>query len=517
MGPLREGKALGRERFNLDRLTVVVDVLAICVRGQLLAVDSDLVLNALGLFNSDVRRLLTGCRVVRRSTRRRVVLGRSNWRYRGSVLLSHRDSDVNLVGGTIRVSHLNRNSDLVTRGSILRDGNGDFTGVLINGHTIWSTFTRGERGAIRSSSRVAVLVLEGRLVDLDVLTRLTRTAVVHRIELFVLLGVRSIRLLNSDGYVNVVLRTIRVSHLNRNSDLVTRLNVLRNGNSDLTSVRINLHTIRSILTRLESRAIRSSSRVTVLVLKLRSRNSYILTRLTRTILITRLKGLIVLCSRCIQVKLRRNLARYRISPLSRGPSNLYQGLILAFNLLICRPGDHTGRSVDLQAQLLSSGRIYELESCTFRHLLFGISIRVVEGRLYFKILFLGSPLGLVVVNNGRVCQEGVGQKKGARWLTRSIGSEYLRRVHSRLGETVRNGEVAGLQLTELVSGNGTDFTSGFTVGKPLNSVLLVGNQTSGLRLGSITRSCNSRRVIVVEHVVDRARSQQGEVLDRNIR
>ena len=190
---------------------------------------------------------------------------------------------------------------------------------------------------------------------------------------------------------------------------------------------------------------------------------------------------------------------------------------MAFNLLICRPGDNTGLIVDFQAQLLGSGRIYELESCTFRYLLFGISIRVVEGRLYFKILFLGSPLGLVVVHDGRVCQEGVGQKEGARWLTRSIGGEYLRRVYSRLGEIVRNGEVAGLQLAELVSGNGAEFTSGFTVGKPLNSVLLVGNQTSGLRLSGITRSCNSRRVIVVDDVVNRARSQQSEVLDRNIR
>ena len=190
---------------------------------------------------------------------------------------------------------------------------------------------------------------------------------------------------------------------------------------------------------------------------------------------------------------------------------------MAFNLLICRPGDHTGLSVDCQAQFFGGGRVCELEGCTFRHLLNGISIRVVERRLCFKILFLGSALGLVILNDGRICQEGVGQKERTRWLTRSIGSEYLRRVHSWLGEIVRNGEVAGLQLTKLVSRDGADLTGGFTVCKPLNSVLLVGNQARGLRLGGISRGSNSRGVIVVDDVVNRARSQQSEVLDRNIR
>ena len=92
----------------------------------------------------------------------------------------------------------------------------------------------------------------------------------------------------------MVLRTIRVSHVNRNSDLVTRLRILRDGHRDLTGLLVNLHTIRRVLTRSELRALRSFSRVAVFVLELRSRNRRVLTRLTRTILIAGLELLVVL-------------------------------------------------------------------------------------------------------------------------------------------------------------------------------------------------------------------------------
>ena len=107
----------------------------------------------------------------------------------------------------------------------------------------------------------------------------------------------SFRLFNGDSNVNVILRTIRVSHLNRNSNLVTRLSTLRNRNSNLTGRLINLHTLRRILTRSELRTLRSLGVLAVLVLKGRSRNLHILARLTRTILVTRLKLFVVLLGR----------------------------------------------------------------------------------------------------------------------------------------------------------------------------------------------------------------------------
>ena len=216
---------------------------------------------------------------------------RNALRHRSRVLLN-RDGDVDVVLRAIRVSHHNRNSDRVTRLRIPRDGNRDLTSVLVDGHTTRSILARTEGRALRSRGVLTVLVLETRSRNLHVVTRLTRTVLVTRLELFVLLGRRSVRLFNRDGDVNGVLRAIRVSHNNRNSDLVTRLSTLRDANGDLTSVLVNLHTIRHVLTRGELRALRSLSVLTVLVGELRSIDLDIATRLTRTILVARLEVIV---------------------------------------------------------------------------------------------------------------------------------------------------------------------------------------------------------------------------------
>ena len=91
---------------------------------------------------------------------------------------------------------------------------------------------------------------------------------------------------NRDSHV--VGGAIRVGHNNRNLDLGTRGCVPRNSNLDLTRVLINGHTTRRAITRSEHGAIRSRGALTILVLKRRSRNRYLVTRLTRTILISRL-------------------------------------------------------------------------------------------------------------------------------------------------------------------------------------------------------------------------------------
>ena len=183
------------------------------------------------------------------------------------------------------MGHINRNSNLVTRLSILRNRNSNLTGILINRHTIRSTLTRSELSILRHLGVVTVLVLNGRSRNRHILTRLTRTIPILRLEL--------IRILDSDSHINSVRRTIRIRHNNRNSNLVTRLSTLQNLNADGT-ILVNGHTLRRTITRGKLRTLRSSGRVTVLVRELRSINLGVLARLTRTILIPRRKRLIIL-------------------------------------------------------------------------------------------------------------------------------------------------------------------------------------------------------------------------------
>ena len=183
------------------------------------------------------------------------------------IRLLNRDSHLNLIGRIIRVSHNNRNSDLVTRLSVLRNGNGDLTSVLINLHTLRSILTRGELGALWSVGRLAVLVLELRLLNLDVLARLTRTILVARLELGVLvrnlrvavilirdavavvvlvLGVRLTVVIGIqlELCLRIVLAAVRVGHRDRNFELLNgvlaQLGLIREGHRDLTGVLIDL-------------------------------------------------------------------------------------------------------------------------------------------------------------------------------------------------------------------------------------------------------------------------------------
>ena len=234
-----------------------------------------------------------------------------------SVRLINGDGDINIVRRTIRVSHNNRNSDLVTRLRILRNLHGDLTSVLINGHTIRNVLTRGELRALRSLGVLAVLVLELRSRNLNILTRLTRTILITRLERSVLVrGLRVLVFLVRDAVV-IVIRirdiriaitigvqlelswslirgTVRVGHRDRNLELLNgvlvQLRLIRERNSDLTGVLVNLGfvALRSLeaLRNRELRTLRSLRVLTVLILERRRRLGF-LTRNNQLLLVRR--------------------------------------------------------------------------------------------------------------------------------------------------------------------------------------------------------------------------------------
>ena len=233
------------------------------------------------------------------------------------VLLGHRDSDVDVVLGAIRVGHNNRNSDLVTRGRILRNRNSDLTSVLINRHTLRSIITRSELRALRSLGVLTVLISEGRSIDLDIATRLTRTIGVLRIEVLVLirnlrvavvlvrdavtivilvLGVRLTVVIGIQLEVrlSVILAAIRVGHRNRNIELfrgvLVQLRLIREGNGDLTGVLVDLDLVAlrssEVLRDLELRTLRSLGVLTVLISEGRGRLGF-LTRNNQLVLVRR--------------------------------------------------------------------------------------------------------------------------------------------------------------------------------------------------------------------------------------
>ena len=163
----------------------------------------------------------------------------------------------------------------------------------MNGDTIRRVLTRRERGAIRSRGVVAVLVLELRLVNCNVLTRLAGTVLITRLVVLVVLRRRGIGLLHRNSHINVVRRAIRVGDNDRNGDLVTRLRVLRDGDGDLASVLVDLYPVGCVLTRGKGRAVRSRGVVAVLVLELRLVDGDILTRLAGAVLVVRLIVLVL--------------------------------------------------------------------------------------------------------------------------------------------------------------------------------------------------------------------------------
>ena len=196
---------------------------------------------------------------------------------------------LSVVLAAIRVGHRDRNIELLNGVLVqlrpVRERHRDLTGGLVNLDLIalrsLEVF-RNRELRTRRSLRVLTVLASERRGRLGLLARNNKLVLILRlVKAGILLGHR-------DGDVNGVLRAIRVSHHNRNSDLVTRLRTLRNRNRDLTSIRINLHTLRRVGTRSELRALRSLSVLTVLVLELRSIDLDIATRLTRTILVTRL-------------------------------------------------------------------------------------------------------------------------------------------------------------------------------------------------------------------------------------
>ena len=200
---------------------------------------------------------------------------------------------IRLIGAAIRVGHRNRNIELLNSVLIqlrpIRERNRNLTSGLINADLIAlrssEVLTNSKLRTLRSSYILTILISKGR-GRLRLLTRNNQLTLIRRLKLLVVL---STRLLNRDSDSHLISSAIGVGHNNRNLDLVTRLSILRNGNGDLTGLLVDVHTIRSVLTRAESRTLRSLSGVTILVLELRSRNRYVLTRLTRTILIARLE------------------------------------------------------------------------------------------------------------------------------------------------------------------------------------------------------------------------------------
>ena len=185
------------------------------------------------------------------------------------VLVGHRDGDVNVVLGAIRVRHNNRNRDLVTRLRILRNGHRDLTGILVDldDVALRNILTRGELRTIRRRGRVTLLILELRFLNLGFATRLTLAALVFRLvgqvlvrnlritviliidTVAVIIRIRDVRRAITIGIqlelrCSVILRTIRVGHHDRNVKLfrgvLVQLGLIREGHSDLTGILIDL-------------------------------------------------------------------------------------------------------------------------------------------------------------------------------------------------------------------------------------------------------------------------------------
>ena len=238
---------------------------------------------------------------------------------------------IRLVGAAVWVGHRDRNveffdSVLVQLG-LVREGNGDFTGVLVNLDFVafrsLDVFRNRELRTLRSLSVLTVLVGEGRgrlglltrnnqlvlvsrLVN-RVLVRNLRVAVlVVRDAVVIVILVLGVRLTVTIGVqlelrLSVVLAAVRVGHRHRNIKLfngvLVQLRPIRERNGDLTGVLVNLDFItlrsREVFRNRELRTLRSLDVLTVLISERRSRLG-LLTRNNQLVLILRLKAVRVL-------------------------------------------------------------------------------------------------------------------------------------------------------------------------------------------------------------------------------
>ena len=260
------------------------------------------------------------------------MLSRLTRRYRGRVLLRHGNRDSHVVGGAIGVGHNNRNLDLATGGSVPRNINRDLTSVLINGHTIRRPITRSERGICRRRGALTILVLKRRSRNRYLVTRLTRTIGVLRLEVIIRVRNLRIRVLTvRDAVIIVILilgirlaitisiqlkvslhlisAAILIRHLNRNIKrfrrVLIQLRLIRERNSDLTSRRIKVVniTLRSseAITNSKLRILRNIYTLTSRISKRRSRRRPLVTRNNQLTLIRRLELLVVLRRRLIRL------------------------------------------------------------------------------------------------------------------------------------------------------------------------------------------------------------------------
>ena len=478
------------------------------------------------------------------------------------VLWTNIDSDVYSVLRTIRVGHINRDGDLARWHRVFRNVHGHFAGVRINRHILRRKRLlvalridilrcliliriRSELGALRGLGVLAVLVLEVRSVDYSRLTRLTISVLVFRLKSTVLvrnlrvgavllllvirdavavvvliLGVRRAVTIGVQLEVCgcVVLRTVRVGHLDRDIEVLDSLSVqlLRSRHSDFTGglVDIDRVALRSseVIRDGELRTLRRVDGllgdVAVLVLLLDGRRRRLrLTRNNSLVLILRLDRVSIRrcnnkrrdswCRGAICVgHLHRHIGLVTRRRIRREGHRNLTGLLVDPNLVALWDLE-IGRNLELRRLLLL---VLSLELVRAQ-LLDVIGLGVVEGRRLRSELLANLALSNLILRHP-AHQHGkrIGGDTTAAFTGLLIDRVQVRRERRRRINTVREQlgitsiqwarRKRGISSSSLNLITGLDNLTSVRV-DPLNLVVQILNElrrnTRGLRLHLITR------------------------------